>query len=235
MKNYKLDLSEISLDRFMEITRHKRLVPGRKVLQEEMESRFRILREAGVTELGGLLGLIGPESGMENFSKRSGLPLSYLLLLKREAASYQVSPISLGEIPGIPLEYVEMLRTRSIKNTRDFFEASQTGPDRSALASNAGIPEGRIMELHSLCDLTRVTGIGGTFSRVLYHAGIRSVEQLAQVDEGQLYQLLMDISEPYKKTIRSLGPSDLNYCIEYARIISEIDRITTVREQPDHE
>jgi hypothetical protein len=69
---------------------------------------------------------------------------------------------------------------------------------------------------------------------VLYHAGIRSVEQLALVDEGQLYQLLEGISEPFKKTIRSLGPSDLNDCIEYARIISEIDQITTLRDQPDH-
>jgi hypothetical protein len=208
MKRYRLDPSKISLERFLELTRNKRVVPGRAMLQDQIEERFQCIAEAGVTHLGALLLQLGSKTRIQLFSTRSGLPFPYLVLLKREAASYLAKPIPLGNFPGIPLEYLEVLKSKGIRNSLDFFEASQTDQERRELGLRTGIPTSRITEIHSLCDLTRITGIGGVAARMLYHAGIRSVDQFAAGEAAGL-----------------MGENDLHYCMDYARIVVEFDRL----------
>ena len=60
------------------------------------------------------------------------------------------SPIS--DLPGIPFEYGEVLKSRGIRNTTDFLEKVKTVEQRTAMARLTGIPEARLLEIHRLCD-----------------------------------------------------------------------------------
>jgi hypothetical protein len=112
--------------------------------------------------------------------------------------------IILEEIPGIPMEYTEVLKTRNIQCTNEFTEATRTRQQREALAAFTGIPRGRIEEIRSLCDLSRIDGIPATAVRALYHAGIRSVEVLAEQPAAALWQKLTSESSPYGSALLSL-------------------------------
>ena len=208
MVNYSLDLSLISLDRFFQLTRAKRMLPGRVMLHEKMEERFAILAKAGITDLKVLIKQLGSKQKIESFAVRWDLPYPYLVILKREAGSYQAKPFPLSDFPGVPFEYTEALRSLGFRNTRDFFELAQTGPLRSELASISGIPEARLLELFALCDLSRITGVGGTMARFCYEAGIRSVREFAGVKSLQFSEF---------------PEEDIRYCIEYARVIVGLD------------
>jgi hypothetical protein len=208
MVNFSLDLSQISLERFFQLTRSKRMLPGRVMLHEMMEDRFAILARAGITDLKVLKKQLGSKLKMESFSARWDLPYPYLVLLKREAGSYQAMPFPLSDFPGVPFEFTESLRSKGLRNTQDFFELAQTGPKRSDLASKTGIPEARLLELFALCDLSRITGVGGTMARFCYEAGIRSVREFASVQSPQLSKF---------------PEEDIRYCIEYARVLVEYE------------
>ena len=211
MVNYSLDLSLISLDLFFQLTRSKRMLPGRVMLHELMEDRFAILAKADMTDLKVLMRQLGSKQKMESFSARWDLPYPYLVLLKREAESYQSKPFPLSDFPGVPFEYTESLRSLGFRNTRDFFELAQTGPEQSDLASKTGIPEARLLELFALCDLSRITGVGDTMARFCYEAGIRSVREFAGVQPPQFPEF---------------SEEDIRYCIEYARVIFEYEQIS---------
>ena len=207
MVSYSTDLSLISLDRFFQLTRSKRMLPGRVMLHEMMEDRFAILAKAGITDLKVLIRELGSKQKMESFSARWDLPYPYLVLLKREAGSYQAKPFPLSDFPGVPFEYTEALGSKGIRNTRDFFELAQTGPLRSDLASTTGIPEARLLELFALCDLSRICGVGGTMARFCYEVGIRSVREFAGAQSSQFSEF---------------SEEDIGYCLDYARVIVEL-------------
>jgi hypothetical protein len=208
MVYYSLDLSLISLDRFFQLTRSKRMLPGRVMLQEMMEERFAILVKAGITDLKILNRQLGSKQKMESFSARWDLPYPYLVLLNREVGSYQAKPKPLSDFPGVPFEYTERLGSIGIRNTRDFYELASSERKRSDLASKTGIPEARLSELYALCDLSRITGVGGAMARFCYEERFRSVTEFATAEPQQFSKF---------------PEEDIQYCIHYARVIVECE------------
>ncbi|MEN8156858.1 MAG: hypothetical protein ABFS10_07900 [Bacteroidota bacterium] len=61
-------------------------------------------------------------------------------------------PSSISDLPGIPFEYGEVLKSRGIRNTSDFTEKVKTAEQRRAIARLTGIPEERLLEIYRLCD-----------------------------------------------------------------------------------
>jgi len=208
MKPYSIDPGRITLRYFFDLTRMRRMLPGRVMLHENMDERFAILSKSGMESLADLISLLGTKEKLEQFVSQSGLDRKYLTLLKREAGSYLARPFPLSDFPGVPFEYTELLKSKGIGNTRRYFELAQTEAQRKEMAGLTGIPEERLKELHALCDLSRITGVGGTMARIAYEAGIRSTAEFAVTKEcfGDL-----------------LSEEDINYCIEYAKVIAEMD------------
>jgi len=137
----------------------------------------------------------------------------------KETGGCMALPFPLGNFPGIPVEYVEVLRTKRILDTAGFLKATPTAHDSVKLASSTGIPAGRIREIRALCDLARIRGVGAETARVLYHAGIRSTDQLAESDAALLYRELNALPGAYKDVIRPMQEKDLRESIECARFI----------------
>jgi len=226
MEKYTIDPERVSLKWFLELTRSKKMLPSRIMLHEEMDKRFGRLAKAGVSNLGDLISTLGSKTKIASFASTSGLSQDYLVLLKREAGSYLARPIPISDFPGIPHEYVESLRSTGIRNTREFFELAQSGKALPQLAVNSGIPVERLKEILALSDLSRITGVGGVFARVVYHAGIRSVKQFAETDAHIHYQKYMKVIETCGYAAGHFSEEDIQYCIDYARFIREVSTKT---------
>lgn len=134
------------------------------------------------------------------------------------------TPFALSEFPGIPFEYTQLLLSRGIRNTGDFFEQVQTGKQQKDLSLNTGIPVYRLEELYSLCDLSRITGVGSIFARVLYEAGIRSARQFAGTDITSLLGSCRAVIEKHGYKAGKLGKADIQDGIDYASVILKYDR-----------
>jgi len=209
MPSYTLDPTQLSLERFREVTARRTMLPSRSVLQEDMDQRYQILEKAGIRNLGELIDALKNQKKMEAFSAQSGLQVGYLKLLRREARSYLARPFPLSDFPGIPFEFTEVLKSLGIRNTRDFFERAAKAEYREKLSRQSGIPADRLRLLHELCDLSRITGFGGSSCRMLHQAGIRSVREFTEKQVQGIFR-----------------EEDLQYCLEYARIIVEIDQMS---------
>ena len=223
MKRYSLDPDRIGLERFLELIRGKRMLPGRVGLQQQMDARFAVLRDAGISSLGELLRRLGSASKMKAFSEESGLTMDYLVLLKREAGSCLPRPFPLSAFPGIPFEYTEALKSKGYKNTRDFFEQVQTLEQRTLVSGKTGIPLARLKELHALCDLSRITGVGGVFARVMYETGIRSAGEFAFAGAPMQNREFNKVIDTYAYAAGHLTEEDIRYCMAYASLLAKAD------------
>ena len=223
MKQYSIDPSLISLEEFKELTANRRMLPGRVVLHKKIDERFDLLQNSGMETLGDLLRILGSKSKIQSFASQTGLPEDYLVLLKREAGSYMARSFPLSSFPGIPFEYTELLKSRGIISTKDFFEQRQTEHQQAELSMNSGIPAYRLKELYSLCDLSRITGVGAIFARVLYEAGIHCIEAFASSDISKLLSSCQHVIEKHGYAAGKLGEEDLKYGINYASVIVSCD------------
>lgn len=224
MKRYSIDPSLISLPEFREMTAERRMLPARVMLHEQMDSRFAVLEQSGMESMGDLLSLLSSKSKIATFAIRTGLPVNYLVLLRREAGSYVARPFLLDDFPGIPFEYLEILKSRRIVNTKQFFEQVQTEQQQKECSSLNGVPVYRLKELFSLCDLSRITGIGGLFARMVYETGIRSTEEFASADPLSLLGACQRLIDKHGYDAGKLGEEDIIYSIRYAKVIVACDR-----------
>jgi len=218
MEKYTLDPFAFSLEKFYEITRSRKMIPSRVPLKENMEEQFQLLENQGIENLGLLISALDSKDKIMNMVSATGIPENYLVLLKREAGSYLAKPVPLSDLLGVPFEFTEVLKSRSIKNTRDFFEAVQTSGQRKEMSETTGIPENRLQEIFSLCDLTRITGVGALYSRIIYDSGIRSTRDFADTDVSFHVAKYKEVIEKYGYKVESLAEDDIQYCIDYARV-----------------
>lgn len=229
MKQYSLDTHLIDLDQFKQLTRDKRMLSGCVALQEKMDDRFDLLRQSGIETLGDLLRALDSKTKTASYAAQTALSVEYLVLLKREAGSYLARPFPLSDFPGIPFEYTEILRSKGIKNTKDLFEQVQSAPHQAEIASITGIPRYRLKELVCLCDLSRITGVGGIFARVIYEAGIRSTLEFASTESSSLLSRCRAVIEKHGYAAGKLGEKDIQYGINYANVVVACDREPDVK------
>ncbi|MEA3461862.1 MAG: DUF4332 domain-containing protein [Bacteroidota bacterium] len=226
MKPYSIDPDLLSLEEFWDLIANRRMLPGRSLLQEQMKERFDILGQSGIKNLGELLRMLGTKTKIQSAADRTGLSVDYLVLLKREAGSYLAKPFPLSNFPGIPFEYVELLKSGGIRNTRDLFEQVQDEEVQHELSTSTGIPAYRLKELSILCDLSRITGVGGIFARVLYETGIRSTQEFAGTDVPAILKRCQAVINKHGYAAGKLGEKDIEYGINYANVVVACDRKT---------
>lgn len=226
MKSYSLDPFLITMNRFHKLTIARKLVPSRRSLMEHIDARFQVLIEIGIGSMGELLSSLKTKQKVESLAYISGIPPGYLKLLRREAGSYLARPFPLSEFPGVPFEYVEILKSKGVGHTRKYFELVQTKNQGDRLTQETGIPMERLNEIFTLCDLSRITGIGGLFARIVYETGIRSVEEFAKTSTKTHINKYKTNVHKYGYNAVTLSEEDMQYCIEHAKVIVLQDQKT---------
>ena len=210
---YHINVEKYSLRKFKSNLSSRNMIPSRVSLKVELNERFQILENNGITNHKELIDALKTKSKIERFSKGTGLSIEYLTLLNREAKSYLPNPIRLDKFPGVSRRCVEKLEEVGIKNSRHLFNAARDKSDRMLLSQKTEIPIGILNELVGLSDLSRVYGVGPVFARMIYDVGIKSIREFAQhtaEDFVRIYE-----KETGKKA--DFGVNEIEFSLELAK------------------
>jgi hypothetical protein len=216
---YYIDLEQINLERFRRMLASKTLLPSRQILHEQLEARFQTLAAQGIRTLQDLHDALKTKRDVVRLAETSGLPQAYLTILRREVNSYIPRPVNLDKIPELDPDHLERLAEVGIKHTRHLYERAGQADAREALAEQVGIPPDALLEIVKLADLARILGVGGVFARLLYEAGIQTVEAFVDQPPKVLLARVQAVNEKKGYTRVTLTEEDLGYCMETARLL----------------
>jgi len=104
-----------------------------------------------------------------------------LLAHEARASHYDLSAIDL-----VTPDVASRLAGAKILTTEDLWNATATARQVSKLSRAARIPAKALRELHDLCDLLRLDGVGPKLARVLTLSGVRNLKALARQDPAKL-------------------------------------------------
>jgi predicted flap endonuclease-1-like 5' DNA nuclease len=214
---YHLDLAQFSLKKFRRILETGAVLPGRRILKEQLAERFATLEALGIGNLQDLLDALKSKEKIEQLAKQSGLPKEYLVILRREANSYVPKPFNLSEIPEVEQVYIDRLAAVGIKTTQHLFARAKTKHDRAALSKLADVPPAKLVELVKLSDLARINGVGPVFARLFYEAGADTLDKLMSRSPDELFETLQAINQAKKYTKIMATVKDVAFCMTMAK------------------
>ncbi|MCP3872541.1 MAG: DUF4332 domain-containing protein [Desulfobacteraceae bacterium] len=212
-KQYCLDLEKFSLEKFKKSLQKRNMIHSRVILKEGIEKRFEILDSYGIKTLKVLIDVLKTKQKIEAFSKKTGLSIEYLTILKREASSYLPNPISLKKFPKIDHKTIEALKKIGITNTKQFFNKVNIGEEADQISKRTGVSVDKLNELISLSDLSRLYGVGPVFARIIYNVGINSVESFVEYSASEF----IEIYENRTKKKADFSENDINFSIDLAK------------------
>ncbi len=216
MSSYYLDLSKISLVAFQQELATGELMSGRRVLKEEIDDRFDILENTGITTLQDLVSAVSTKNKTESLATQTGIPLEYLVVLGREARSRVPKPVALAKIPGSSPDEITILAANGIKNTKQLFDQAAEKANRVHLARQTGLPEPVLLSWARLADFARINGVGPVFIRILAETGIPSLDALAKMDAEKLFNEVKITYYHLGYTNANFTVKDMAMCIEIA-------------------
>ena len=226
INNYHISLEEVSLEEYQKILESKKLLPGRRILENNISERFEIMRNTGVKNLKELLVQLKNKKNIEDFKNKTGIPQDYLVILKREIKSYLPNPVSLTKFPGINQDYIEKMADIGIKNSKQILIQVIDQEDLSHLSMKLKIPPNDLLEILRLSDLVRISGVGPVFARIMFDNGTNTTEKVANCNPKHLFEELISLNEKNNYTKAKFTQNDVFYCINFAKKLPVILNIT---------
>jgi hypothetical protein len=214
---YYIDLEAFSLARFRDELETREVLPGRRILKEDIAGRFAVLESMGIENLAELVQALKTKKKVEAFAQQSGLSQDYLTILRREVNRYLPNPVNLAKFPGVEPAYVEKLASVGIKHSKHLFDRGRTRDARDDVSRQAAVPGDAVLELVKLSDLVRVSGVGPVFARILYQAGSDTLEKLATSSPEGLHDRVMAVNLEMGYTNAAIPMRDIAYCIEVSQ------------------
>ncbi len=142
------------------------------------------------------------------------------LRLERTGKTRRVFPIK--EFLGINQDHVKKLAAIGIKNVDQMLKRGGTKKQREQLSRQLGIPEGAILELAKLSDITRLGYVKKKLSRLYYDAGLDSPAKIAAFEPKQLHEFFVKFVNESGWDGMVPNPKDLVGNIKSARKLSRI-------------
>ena len=105
-----------------------------------------------------------------------------------------------------------------IATTLDLWEATRTPGKVANLSRQVGLPVAKLRDLHDLCDLLWIDGIGPKVARVLTAAGIRTLAVLARQEQVALADLIRDTNKKLEILGKLPDPDTTRSWIEQANL-----------------
>lgn len=219
---YHIDLEAFSLARFRHELETHELLPGRRILKEDVAGRFAILESLGIENLRDLVQALKTGKKVDAFAQESGLPHDYLVILRRQANSYLPNPVNLGRFPGVEPAHVERLTLAGIKHSKHLFDRGRTRAARDVLSREVSVPLEALLELIKLSDLVRVNGVGPIFARILYQAGAGTLGKLSTSSPEELFEKVVAVNQEMGYTSATIPLRDIAYCIEVSQGLPKV-------------
>ncbi|MEA5507887.1 DUF4332 domain-containing protein [Halotia wernerae UHCC 0503] len=95
------------------------------------------------------------------------------------------------QLPGLSQEEQLKLQNCGITTTKTLVKQGSSPAAKMALANKLQVHLQYVNKWMALADLARIPGVGTQYCGLLLHAGIASVEQLAQTPTHRLHQQIM--------------------------------------------
>ena len=200
---YNLDLSALSVQEYKEILQHQNLLPGRRMLWQNIDHNFAMIGKQGITNVAQLKKQFSTPQKMASFTAATGISEEYAILLKREIGSLAQKPVSIASFPGIDDAIVSSLSGKGIKTSKEYFESGLSNID----------------ELFCLCDLVRINGVGAMAAKAFYEAGYRSVAEVSCADAAAMLERVSAVNEAKGYYKAKLGIKDMQFCIDFASLL----------------
>lgn len=198
-----MDLSGISIEEYKKILKLQNLLPGRRILWQNIDHNFEIIGKQNVLDIADLKKLLSTKQKLTTFATVTGISEAYLIILKREIGSLEQKPIAISCFPGIDGEVVSKLKIKGIVNSKEYYESEQHISD----------------ELFCLCDLVRINGIGAVAAKSLFEAGYQTVAEVANADATVMLKRMTKVNEIKGYYKAKLGIKDMQFCIDFASLL----------------
>jgi hypothetical protein len=206
---YSIALEQISLDEFAALLTTIDLLPGRRILLNDLPAVIERLKEEGVRHLAALQKTLKNKARYPDLARTWSVSVDYITVLNREINSYVSKPVPLSALDVFSNDEIERLAQEGLKTTKDLYGQCLMKPARRALSTRLSLPEERIASALELADLLRITGVGPVYAKILREIGIRSVLDYRDMPS-------QDILERYQRanpgTWARLSIKDVEYC-----------------------
>ena len=106
---YSLDIKRISIAEYKSMLKNQALLPSRTILKENIDDYFDKINDAGIKNVLELKKSLAKPEKINAFSERTGLPINYLTILKREIGSLAQKPVKLRAILGVDIKLLDQL------------------------------------------------------------------------------------------------------------------------------
>lgn len=200
---YNLDMERLSVQSYKEQLKWQNLLPGRKILLQNIDENFAMFEKKGIMNVSQLKKILSSPQKIATVAVDCGITEEYLFILKREMSSLEQKPVSLASFPGIDSILIEQLIEAGIKTSKDYFQKNQSDAD----------------ELFCLCDLVRINGVGPVAARAFYDAGYKSVSDVAGADAVSMLEMVSNVNKIKQYYKANLGIKDMQFCIDFARLL----------------
>ena len=200
---YNLDLSELSVMRYKELLKNQNLLPGRRILWQNIDDIFDTIINCGIESVLQLKNTLSTPKKIVSFAANNGLSDEYLTILRREIGSFEQKPVPLSDFPGIENSLILSLSSRGIKSSKNYWESNQEKSD----------------ELYCLCDLVRINGVGAVAAKVFYEAGYNSVFDVANADAVDMLKKVSEVNKAKQYYKAKLGLKDMQFCMDFALVL----------------
>ncbi len=217
---YYIDLRTISIENYKKQLETRDMIPSRKILKENTVERFCYFKSIGIKNVYELLQTLKKKDVFLKLSKVKCFTEEYLTILLRELNSIQPKPNKIKEFAGISPDVISGLEKIGIKDTVRLFDKVKNADDRKELAKTANISDEDLLELTKLTDLSRIKWAGATFARMLYDAGIDTVEKVAKTKPEELYQKIHQLNKEKKYYKGQIGLHDMKIFVEAAKEVT---------------
>ena len=202
---YHVDMDRLSLSSYRTLLTKQNLLPGRRLLHQNIDRHFALLENRGIRTAAQLYKALRTPVKRKALAEDTGIPEEYLTLLNRELGSLAQKPVPLASFPDILPARLEELHAAGLQTSRDVFEQGQATPD----------------DLWRLCDLVRINGVGPAAAMAFLAAGYRSVADVAAADAAQMLGRVTAVNALHSYYKAKLGLKDMQFCIDFASLLEE--------------
>ena len=156
-----------------------------------------------------------------HFLGKKGL-LHHARTLRRDRTRETRRIFPIKEFLNINQDHVRKLAAIGIRNVEQMLAKGKTKKQREQLSRQLGIPEGAVLELVKLSDITRLGYVKKKLSRLYYDAGLDSPAKIAEFEPKQLHEFFVKFVDESGWDGMVPNPTDLVNNIKSARKLTKI-------------
>jgi len=221
--SYVPDLSEISLDEFKKELKTGRLLPSRKPLLDDIDTKFSILKKTSISNAENLRDILKSGSKLKQLIKETDIPEDYFKLLKREVNNLLPTPVKFSDIPNISEKVFKKLNSLKIADAENLFSYVKDSDSRKNFEKESRLSKEEVLWLTKIVDVSRIKWVGPKLARLIVDTKYDTVEKLAKAKPTDVLNTLNEAKKKHKAYDGPLGINDIDSWIR--QVVSKTPQI----------